>query len=80
MARSMRMVRIWHGLKHVMQDLPGRLSVSRCNELSDGELGRSVNAHKEIELAFSRLQPGDVDVDRAIGAPLVQAQWQGPMA
>ena len=39
-----------HGLKHVLQELPGRLSVSSCIELSDGELGRSINAQKEIEL------------------------------
>ena len=46
---------VGHGLKHVLQELPGRLSVSSCNELSDGELGCSVNAHKEIELTLGRL-------------------------
>jgi hypothetical protein len=30
--------------------------------LCDGEFGRSVNAHKEIELTFSRLHLGNVDV------------------
>ena len=40
---------IGQGFEHVLQELSGSLSVSRCNELSGGELGRSVNAHKEIE-------------------------------
>ncbi len=44
-----------HGLKHVLQKLPGRPSVSRCNELSDDELGRSINAYEELELPFSCL-------------------------
>jgi hypothetical protein len=39
---------IGYGFEHMLKELPGRLSVSGCNELSDGELGRSVNAHKEI--------------------------------
>ena len=51
---------IGHSLEHVLKELPGRLSVSRCNELSDGELGGSVNPHKEIELSFSRLHLGNV--------------------
>ncbi len=58
---------IGHSLKHVLQELPGGLSVSRCNELSDGKLGRSVNAHKEIELTFSRLHLGDVDMEKPDG-------------
>ena len=58
---------IGHGFEHVLQELPGGLSVSRCNELGDGELGRSVNAHKEIELAFSRLYLGDVDMEKPDG-------------
>lgn len=56
--------RVGHGLTHVLQELPDRLC-RRSNELSDGKLGRSVNAHKETELAFSRLQLGDVYLDRA---------------
>ncbi len=48
------------GVEQVLQELPGRLSVSRCNPWSDGELGCSVNAHKEIELAYSRLNLGNV--------------------
>lgn len=61
---------IGHGLKHVLQELLGRLSVSSCNELSDGELGRSVNPHKEIELAFGRLHLGDVDMEEPYGVAL----------
>ncbi len=61
---------IGHGLKHVLQELPGRLSVSSCNELSDGEFGRSVNAHKKVELAFGRLYLGDVDMEEADGVAL----------
>lgn len=49
--------------EHVLQELPGRLSVSRRNELSKGELGRLLDAHKEIELAFSRVHLGDIDVE-----------------
>jgi hypothetical protein len=54
----------------MLEELPGCLSVSRCNELCDGEFGRSVNAHKEIELTFSRLHLGNVDVKEPFGIPL----------
>jgi hypothetical protein len=37
---------IGHGFEQMLEELPGRLSVRRCKELSDGEFGRSVNAHK----------------------------------
>ena len=61
---------IGHGLEHVLQELPGSLSVSRCNELSDGELGRPVDADEEIELALGSLHLGDVDVEEADGVAL----------
>jgi hypothetical protein len=35
---------IGHGFEHVMQELPGRPSISRRNDLGDGELGCPVNA------------------------------------
>ena len=54
---------VGHRLEHVLKELPGRLSVSRCNELSDGELSGSVNPHKEIEFSLSRLHLGNVDVE-----------------
>ncbi len=59
-----------HGLKQVLRELPGGLSVSRFNELSNCELGSPVNAHKEIELAFSRLHLGDVDMEEPYGVAL----------
>ena len=61
---------IGHGFENVLQELPGHLSVSRCTKLSDGKLGRSVNAHKKIELAFSRLHLGNVDVEEPDGVAL----------
>jgi hypothetical protein len=63
---------IGHSLEHVLQELPGRLPVSSCNELSDGELGRPVDTHEEKKLSLGRLHLGDVDVDRASGSPPVR--------
>ncbi len=65
-----------HGLEHVLQELPGSLSVSCCNDLSDRELGSSVNGHKEIELAFCRLHLGDVNMKEPDGVALeLLALW-----
>lgn len=61
---------IGHAFKHVLQELSGHLSVRRCNELNDGELGRSFNVDNETELAFSRLHLGDVDVKKPDGVAL----------
>lgn len=61
---------IAHGFEHVLKELPGCLSVRCFNELSDAELGRWVNAYKEIELAFSRLHLGNVDVKEPDGVAL----------
>ena len=47
---------IWHGLEHVLEELPGRLSVSRCDELSDS-----------VKLALGGLHLGDVDVKESDG-------------
>jgi hypothetical protein len=41
-----------HSLEHVLEELPGCLSVSLCNELSDGEFGRPIDAGEQVELAF----------------------------
>jgi hypothetical protein len=46
----------------MLQELPGGLSVSRCNELGDGELGGPVNADEQVELALGGLHFGNVDV------------------
>ena len=44
-----------HGFEHVLKELPSCLSVSSCNELSDNELGCSVDPDEEKELSLSRL-------------------------
>ena len=49
-------------LKQVLQELPGGLSVSFCNEMRDSELGRAVDVDEEKELALRCLHLGDVDV------------------
>jgi len=59
-----------HGFEHVLKELPGSFSVSRCNELSDGELGCPVYAHKEKELALGGLHLSYVDVEEAYGVTL----------
>lgn len=57
----------WHGLEHVLKELGSRLSVSSCNELSDGELGCAVNANEQIQLALGGLHLGDVELEEADG-------------
>ena len=72
----------------MLEGLTSRLSVSSCNELSDGELGRSVNAHKETELALSPLRLGDVDAQESgrvalallVPGLIVCELWQVPYA
>ena len=64
---------IGRGLEHVLKELPGSLSVSSCNELSDGELGRPVDAYEQVTLALGGLHLGDVDVNRR------SAQRKNPM-
>jgi hypothetical protein len=61
---------IGHGLEQVLKELPGSLSVSCGNELSDGELGRPVDSHKEKELSLGGLHLGNVDVEEAYGVAL----------
>ncbi len=56
---------IWHGFEHVLQELPGCLSVSFFDQLGHSKLAGSVDAHEEIELAFGGLYLGDVDVKKA---------------
>ena len=51
-----------HGYDHALQKLPGRLSVSRCNELSDSELGCAINADEQAKPPFVGVHLGDVDV------------------
>lgn len=61
---------IGHDLEHVLQELPGRLSVSCCNELSNGELGSAVDANEQVELPFAGLHLRDIDVKEADGVAL----------
>ena len=51
----------------MLEELSGRLSDSGCNELSDGELGRPVDANEQVKLAFGGLYFGNVDVEDADG-------------
>lgn len=59
-----------HGLKHVLTELPGSLSICGGNEVSDGEHGRPVESHEEKELALGSLHLGNVDVEEADGVAL----------
>jgi hypothetical protein len=59
-----------HGFEHVLQDLPDCLSISHFNELGDGERGCPIYADEEVELAFSGLQLGNVDVEEPIRVAL----------
>jgi hypothetical protein len=56
---------IGHAFQQMLEEIPGRRSVSRYNELSYGEFSRSVNFYKEIEFIFSRLQLGNVDMKQS---------------
>ncbi len=58
---------VGHGFEHVLQELPGRLSVSCCDELSDGELGRPVDADEQVKFPFASLHLRDIDVKEADG-------------
>jgi len=61
---------VGHGLEHVLEELLGRLPVSRCNELGDRELGCPVDAHEEVELSLDGLHLGNVDVEEPDGVAL----------
>ncbi len=54
------MDQIRHGLEHVLQELPRRAPVGLLDELGDRKLAGAVDAHEEVELAFSSLYLGDV--------------------
>ena len=65
--RQNRVDLIGHGLEHVLQELPGCLSVSSCNELSNDELRGPVDADEQVELALGGLHLGNVDMEEADG-------------
>lgn len=70
---------IGHSLEHVLQELPSSLSISRFNELSDGELGCPVDADEEKELSLSGLHFRDVYVEEPYGIALeLLALWFVP--
>jgi len=54
---------VGHYLEHVLEELAGSLSVSCCNELSNGELECPVDADEQTELPFTGLHFRDVDVE-----------------
>ena len=48
------------GLEKMFEELLRHLAIRLVHELDDGKLTGPINAHKEIELAFHRLNLGDV--------------------
>ena len=56
---------VGHGFEHVLEELACSLSVIFFNELSNGELGRPVDADEQIELPFAGLHLCDIDVKEA---------------
>ena len=61
---------IGHGLEQVLQELARCLSVSGGHELSDGELGRPVDADEQVKLALGGLHLGNVDVKETDGVAI----------
>ncbi len=60
------------------QELSGGAAVGLGLRASEGELRGSVNGHKQIELAFSSTQWGDIDVEVAEGVAF-EALAGGPV-
>jgi len=56
---------IGHGFEHVLQELPCGLPVCLLDELGHGKLACSVNIHEQVELDFSSLNLGNIDVEEA---------------
>lgn len=54
----------------MLQKLSGSLPVGRVHELGDGELAGAVDGHDQVELSFSCLRFGNVDVEEADGIAL----------
>ena len=65
---SMDVIR--HSFEHVLQELPSCLPVCLLDEWGHGKLARAVNADEQVQLAFSGLNLGDVDVKEADGIAL----------
>jgi hypothetical protein len=56
-----------HGLEHVLQELPGCFPVCLLDELAHGKLAPAVNADEQVQLSFSGLNLGEVDMEEADG-------------
>ena len=53
---------IGHSLQYAMQELLSGFPVCLLEELGYGELACAINAYEQVELAFSSLNLGDVDI------------------
>lgn len=61
---------IRHCFEHDLQELPGGLPVCLLDELGHGKLANAINAHEQLELAFSGRNLGNVDMKEADGVAL----------
>ncbi len=61
---------VGHSLEHRRENLPSGAPVSLVCELRHGELAGAVDADKEIQLAFSGLHFGDVDMKEPDGVAI----------
>jgi len=60
-----RMDPVRHRFQQVFKELPRRSPVSLVDELGDREFTRAVDADEQVELAFGRLNLGDIHVKEA---------------
>lgn len=73
--RQNRMDGIGYSLDQIAQEL-GCIHLSGFGvKLDEGKLGRSINGHKQIELALSGLDFSDIDVKVANGVTLELLFW-----
>ena len=56
---------IGHCFEHVLQELPSRLPVCLLDQLGYGKLACAIDAEEQVELSFSSLHLGSVDVEEA---------------
>ena len=60
-----RLDAVGYGCEQVFEELPSRSPVSLVDKLGDRKFNRAVDADEQIELAFSGLHLGDIDVKEA---------------
>lgn len=70
---------VGHGRDKIPEKIGSRFAQGFTIQLDEDEFAQAVNGHDEMVPALRRLDLGSVDMDRTIGAPLVQAQWRGPI-